>query len=130
MPTATIEPFSKDQMTLSQAARLLPMLRRNRPVSPSMLWRWYRYGVKAQDGTLVKLRVWRVGGQTFTSEAALREFFSQLSATDTDSTAKAAPDVDRARNDAVEAQLDSLGIGGPVATARNREPQQQQEVKS
>jgi hypothetical protein len=44
MPAAPIEPFAEDQLTLSQAARRLPKLRANRPVSPSTLWRWYRHG--------------------------------------------------------------------------------------
>jgi Protein of unknown function (DUF1580) len=108
MRTAPIEPFAQGQLTLSQAARRLPRGRGDRPVSPATLWRWYRHGLKARDGSLVKLRVWRVGGQTFTSEEALREFFSRLSATATEAATGTAAAASPAEG--VEAQLDALGI--------------------
>jgi hypothetical protein len=110
MSAAPVEPFAEDQITLSQAARRLPKLRRDRPVSPSTLWRWYRHGVKAQDGTIVKLRVWRVGGQMLTSEAALREFIARLSGSQNDVPREPAPPTNRARHDVVEAKLDALEI--------------------
>jgi hypothetical protein len=110
MHAGPIQPFAEDQLTLSQAARRLPRLRRERPVSPSTLWRWHRHGLRAQDGAVVRLRAWRVGGQTLTSEAALREFFARLSAGAGEAPAQAAPADDGARGKEVEDQLDALGI--------------------
>jgi hypothetical protein len=85
-------------------------MRGDRPVSPSTLWRWYRHGVRALDGRVVKLRVWRVGGRTLTSEAALREFFAQLSATSDGTTTGEGPTAKDGRGD-IDDQLDALGIG-------------------
>jgi hypothetical protein len=110
MPADPIDPFAMDQITFSQAARRLPRMRRGRPVSPSTLWRWHRHGLKAWDGAVVRLRAWRVGGQTLTSEAALREFFARLSAGAGEAPTRAAPTEDDTRGKEVEGQLDALGI--------------------
>jgi hypothetical protein len=111
MAAAPIEPFAKDQLTLSQAARRLPKLRGDHPVSPSTLWRWYRHGLRACDGTVVRLEVWRVGGQTFTSEDALRRFFARLGPARRESEPEnGAPAQPTTGRGATEDELDALGI--------------------
>jgi hypothetical protein len=101
------EPFSEQQLTLAEAARRLPRLNGGRPVAPATLWRWYKHGVKARDGRIVRLQVWRVGGRTVTSPEALQLFFSALNCTC--EPARPATPEDK-RGNAVEAQLDALGI--------------------
>jgi hypothetical protein len=102
-----VDPFSAEQLTLAEAARRLPRLNRGRPVSPATLWRWYRRGIKARDGRLVRLQVWRCGGRTVTSAISLQVFFAALDGTATPprtETPTATQDVP------VEAQLDALGV--------------------
>jgi hypothetical protein len=63
-------------LSLSQAARLIPPSRQNRPVSPSCLWRWHRSGVKTANGRTVRLEaVWLVN-RLVTTEEAVRRFIA------------------------------------------------------
>jgi hypothetical protein len=59
---------------------------------------------------VVKLRVWRVGGQTLTSEGALREFFARLSSGSNQAPDQTTPIAEGAQPGAVESKLDALGI--------------------
>lgn len=65
---------------LCEARQKLIPRRNGRPVSPSTLWRWTRKGLRAGDGTTVRLEVVRVGGRPMTSERAVRDFFKELTA--------------------------------------------------
>jgi hypothetical protein len=108
--TVGIQPFAKGYLTLSQAARRLPRRRRGRPVSPATLWRWYKHGIKARSGETVRLQVWKIGGQTFTSEEALRVFSERLSTIGCYDNPVAAPSTKADFEENVEAQLDALGV--------------------
>jgi hypothetical protein len=72
------------------------------------LWRWYKHGCRSRTGKVVRLQVWRRGGQTFTSEAALREFIARLSATDEEFADTSAASTDA--QEATESELDKLGV--------------------
>jgi hypothetical protein len=61
-------------ISLSQAARLFPPARSNRPISASCVWRWFRKGVRTPDGRRVHLETLRVVNRFVTSEAAARRF--------------------------------------------------------
>ena len=67
-----IDPLAGDLLTLAQAARLFPPRRRESRLATSTLWRWATRGVR---GT--RLDVVRVGGVTYTTAAAIREFIEQ-----------------------------------------------------
>lgn len=71
------DPSSSDYVTLSQAAHLAP----GRP-SACAPWRWARHGLKARDGTVVRLRHVRAGRQVLTTADWLREFFEAVAAAD------------------------------------------------
>jgi hypothetical protein len=72
--------LSKESLlSFAQAAKLLPNGRENRPVNPSTLWRWARVGCRANDGRLVRLETFRIGGRSITSREALQRFFDALS---------------------------------------------------
>ena len=68
-----IDLFTEHPLPLSAAAKRLPRLRNNRPVSPATLWRWAAHGVRG-----VKLETVKVGGATCTSVPALRRFVAAL----------------------------------------------------
>ena len=66
MPTTTAE----------QLQPLLPLLSRmlgNRP-SPATLWRWHSQGVKAPDGSRVKLQAMKVGGKLYATPENVKAF--------------------------------------------------------
>jgi hypothetical protein len=69
-----IDPSTETPLTLSQAAKTLPHLRRDRPVHSSTLWRWAKHGIRGH-----RLEVMMVGGTACTSAAALQRFFAKLS---------------------------------------------------
>ena len=56
------------------------------PGRPSIacLWRWCRRGVKARNGSIVRLRHSRAGRRLFTTEEWLGQFFSNVADTDLD----------------------------------------------
>jgi hypothetical protein len=74
----SIDPLQKNTLTLAQAAKQLPSLRKGRPISSSTLWRWALRGLRG-----VRLTTAKIGGVRVTTEDALREFFAKLSALDT-----------------------------------------------
>jgi hypothetical protein len=65
---------------LTDAAKLpwLPARRGGGRLNLATLWRWALKGLRARDGTTVKLQAIRVGETLCTSEAWLREFFDHL----------------------------------------------------
>lgn len=70
--------LSERLISFSQAARLIPPSRQDRPVSPSCIWRWHRVGVTTTDGRRVKLEaVWLVN-RLVTSEQAVQRFIAAL----------------------------------------------------
>ena len=64
-------------LTLAAAAKLLP----HRP-HPSALWRWARRGLRARNGSIVRLEHFRIGGRIYTTEAALEAFGRALAQAD------------------------------------------------
>ena len=68
-----IDVLSEETISLAAAARRLPKLRADRPVSAATIWRWASHGLRG-----IKLETARVGGTTVTSPAALRRFFAAL----------------------------------------------------
>jgi hypothetical protein len=76
----------EEQVTgLAEAARLLPQLRRGRPVSPSTIYRWIESGVNG-----IRLETAMLGGRRVTSKEALLRFFARLNAeSDVDTVAAA-----------------------------------------
>jgi hypothetical protein len=69
-------PTSK--ISFAEAARSLPSLRGNRPVSPQTLMRWASKGALMPDGTRLRLAAWRYGRAWFTTAEALESFATAL----------------------------------------------------
>jgi hypothetical protein len=65
--------LSEHIISLSQAAKLMPRLRCDRPCNPSTIWRWCTRGVRG-----VRLESIRVGGTTATSQEALARFLEAI----------------------------------------------------
>ena len=66
--------LAENWITLSQAAQLFPSSRNGRPVSPSCVWRWAIFGVRAEDGRVIKLEVLKHVSRYLTSREAVRRF--------------------------------------------------------
>jgi hypothetical protein len=66
------------QLSLSHAARKLPVVRGKKPPHPNTLIRWAKAGLKSKSGKIVRLEIQRVGGTNCTSMAALQRFFDSL----------------------------------------------------
>jgi hypothetical protein len=96
----SIDPWTEDLLSLSQAARRLPRLRAGRPVSPSTIWRWAAHGIRG-----IKLETIPVGGRTCTSAQALRRFFKALAG----QPEMALPKPDDKDDEAVERELAARG---------------------
>jgi hypothetical protein len=97
-----IDPAKEHLLSLSKAARKLPRLRNDRPVSPSTLWRWATGGLRG-----VRLETIKVGGSTCTSAEALARFFIALSGARAPQGSPRDRDI---RGDAVERELNALGV--------------------
>src|SRR5687768_8061925 len=83
--------------SLSQAARLFPAYRGNRPVSPSTVWRWIFEGVRLADGSRLRLGAARIGGRWLTSAQAIQRFIEAQTPSFTDGDPAAAPRTARQR---------------------------------
>jgi Protein of unknown function (DUF1580) len=71
------EPQRDQLVPLSEAARKFLPGRNGKPVSPTTLWRWSQKGVKAPDGSRIKLEVWHCGNSTYTTEKACADFIER-----------------------------------------------------
>ncbi len=69
-PAGLHEPDPHELLSLAQAARILPRLRRGKPIHPTTLWRWSTVGLRG-----VRLIVVQVGGTKCTTRTLLDEFF-------------------------------------------------------
>jgi len=81
-PPAEDALYDEQLITFAQAARLVPRRRAGRPCAVSTIWRWALKGVRAADGTRIRLEYTRVGGTRMTSAEALKRFFLRLTAAD------------------------------------------------
>jgi hypothetical protein len=110
-------------LTPARAARLVPPLRQRRdpsghlepvPTHPSTIVRWIVSGVRARDGSLVRLEAIRVGGRWVTTARCLTAFAARLTAAQTVPACQpAARPLSPARRRDVEAaarELDEIGI--------------------
>ena len=110
-----IDVATEELLTLRQAAKALPPSNRTgRPLHISALWRWYKSGILAPNGTRVRLEVVRVGGTLATSVEALQRFIQRTSRTaapQTESPGHTTLSNDRKRRlRAAEHELDIAGI--------------------
>jgi hypothetical protein len=97
-------------MKLGRVNRHLPHGVRDKPVHPATVYRWATRGVRAADGSVVRLETLRVGGVLHTSMEALQEFCERLTAAPTGGhTALSAARPSRAAKEAAEA-CDRLGL--------------------
>src|SRR5688572_28825201 len=64
--------------SLGRLARKVPAYRQGKPTSPGCVWRWAARGVRATDGTLVKLEAVNLFGRLLSSERALARFLAKL----------------------------------------------------
>src|SRR5262245_51788545 len=74
--TLTAEVLNGSALSLSKAARQFPSFRQNRPVAPSTVFRWIRFGVLLPDGRRVRLEAIRLGGRWLTSAQAIERFIA------------------------------------------------------
>src|SRR5258708_7903296 len=67
--------------TLSNIRRFLPATTRSgKPPHPSVVYRWCTRGLKAKDGSIVRLEAIICGGAICTSREAVERFFGDLTA--------------------------------------------------
>jgi hypothetical protein len=97
-----IDPLAGDLLTLAQAARLFPPRRRDSRLATSTLWRWATRGVRGTH-----LHVVKVGGVTYTTAAAIRDFVEQ---TNSAAGTQQPPSPPSRRSRRAVADLDRLGI--------------------
>jgi hypothetical protein len=62
-------------LSFGQIAKLVPG-RGGKPIDPATVWRWSRVGVRAPDGTMVKLECIKIGGRFCSSREALDRFIA------------------------------------------------------
>jgi hypothetical protein len=96
-----IDTASEHVLPLAKAARQLPRLRDDRPISPSTLWRWASAGLRG-----VRLETIKIGGSTCTSTQALARFFAALGS----GPPTPAPRRRATHDDAVAAELTARGL--------------------
>ncbi len=65
---------------LAQAVRRVPSTKGNRPVHTSTMVRWITKGVKAANGTVVRLEARRFPGGWKVADQAIEEFLDKLTA--------------------------------------------------
>jgi hypothetical protein len=107
-----IDLATESLLSLSDAARLIPPVRRGRPVSFQCVLRWVLVGSKTPSGELVKLEALRLGGRWVTSLEALQRFAESLTP-QSENTPASPPRTPRQRRRAAERaeeKLEQLGI--------------------
>lgn len=65
-------------ITLSEARKEHIPQRGDRPVAPSTVTRWIHKGIRAGDGSIVRLEAVKIGRSLMTTSDAIRRFFEEL----------------------------------------------------
>jgi hypothetical protein len=108
-----LEELSQGQgKSLSQAAKLFPPYRRNRPVTLSCVFRWVTKGVRGPGGQRIHLEGARLAGRWITTPQAVARFLAAQTPPFDDSSSPS-PATRLARSRAAEragSELDRLGI--------------------
>lgn len=108
----SIDVFNEQVVSLSDAAKHLPKVKRGKNPHPSSLWRWTVKGQKAPDGRIVRLETIKVGGTTCTSLEALQRYFERLTGDIQIETPPTITERHRLRHEErIERELDAIGIG-------------------
>jgi hypothetical protein len=97
-----IDPVTEETFPLNHAPERVPFRRGGRPVCVQTVWRWALKGLRG-----VRLETVKIGGVRVTSEAALRRFFAAVN----DTGSPPGPDRAAQHQQAVDQELDRLGIG-------------------
>jgi hypothetical protein len=98
-------------ITFAQAARRLPSLRLDAPVSPSTLFRWSQRGLLTPTGDRVKLETRRFGRTHITSVEALDRFFAAINGANNNAPAPRSPAERNRASAAAAKKLDAIGFG-------------------
>jgi hypothetical protein len=98
--------------SLSQAAKLFPPFRQNRPVTLSCVFRWVTKGVRGPDGQRIRLEGARLAGRWVTTPQAIVRFL-QAQTPNLDNVPErfpTPPSVRRRASERAEAELKKLGV--------------------
>jgi hypothetical protein len=111
-PSVLTEVLAGHGLSLAQAARRFPPARRDRPVSPSCVWRWMREGVRLPSGERLRLEGCRISGRWLTSEPALLRFLMAQQADDSQTLPSQPRTTGRRHRDSerAAAELERLGV--------------------
>jgi len=93
--------------TLSYARNCwIPKSDSDKPVNPSTVFRWIRYGLEGQDGKRIRLDVSYRGQTPYTSHEAVHRFFASVTA------ARLARMAERQQRsaDVTDEELESVGL--------------------
>jgi hypothetical protein len=104
--------LSETTLSLSQAARIIPPYRLDRPVHPATLTRWILSGVRGPDGSRIRLEAIRRPSGWLTSREAVERFLTRLTP-DLDTEPALRPETPGKRHRACEQagrELEKLGI--------------------
>jgi hypothetical protein len=76
-----IDARKEELYTLQGIRQFLPRTNRTgNPVHPSVVFRWIKRGIKAGDGTIVRLKAIKAGSRLCTTREAVDRFFDDLTA--------------------------------------------------
>jgi hypothetical protein len=98
--------------SLSQAAKLFPPFRLNRPVTLSCVFRWVTKGVRGPEGQRIRLEGARLAGRWVTTPQAIARFL-QAQTPNLDNVPEQFPSSPNARqraNQRAAAKLEQLGL--------------------
>ena len=98
-----VDVLGEETLTLAEAARALPRLRKGKKVHVSTLYRWISRGLNG-----VRLEAGKLGRTVVTSREALQRFSERLSAAD--GLAEAAPVRLSRQAERAERELDRRGL--------------------
>jgi hypothetical protein len=105
-----IDVFKESVLSLAEATKRLPRVRRGKKPHVSSLYRWAKRGKRCSDGTVARLEIIKVGGTTCTSLEALQRFFDRLTGERDIVSPPTITERQRLQEmEAVERELDALG---------------------
>ena len=97
-------------LSLHDACRLLPSSRAGKKLNLCTIWRWITGGVRAIDGTRVRLEAVRVGGRWLTSREAIERFSASLTGTPTEAAPIRTPAARQRAAEAAQKKLTAIGV--------------------
>jgi hypothetical protein len=120
----------EELLPLSKAARLLPVVRGEKPPHPATLSRWTTTGIRAASGKIIKLKTVFVGGTRMTKPAWIKDFLARRNDVDDQTLSETTEQEEKLLQEQAAQSMRRMREAGLIdAPGRDRDPMKDRQLE-